>query len=102
MPKVLVTERYLENIADSIREKLGTADDLAPGEMADAIDDITVSAAGVTIQQLTASENGTYIASEDTAYSKVTVAVPDNTGDGLLVEAGTTQAIPPRAWISMR
>ena len=86
MPKVLVTERYLENIADSIREKLGTADDLAPGEMAGAIDDITVSAAGVTILQLTASENGTYIAPEDSAYSHVTVAVPANTGDGLIAK----------------
>ena len=86
MPKVLVTERYLENIADSIRDKLGTADDLSPGEMAGAIDEITVSADGVTLLQLTASENGTYIAPEDTAYSKVTVAVPANTGDGLIVE----------------
>lgn len=37
MEKVLVTESYLEDIADAIRAKTGDSDTYKPGEMAEAI-----------------------------------------------------------------
>lgn len=37
MPKVLVTESHLSDIADAIREKMPSSDTYNPGEMADAI-----------------------------------------------------------------
>lgn len=40
MAKVLVTESYLEDIADSIRAKNGSSDTYTPAEMAIAIADI--------------------------------------------------------------
>lgn len=41
MSKVLVTEAYLEDIADAIREKNGTINTYTPAEMADAISAIS-------------------------------------------------------------
>ena len=41
MGKVLVTESYLEDIADAIREKNGTVNTYTPAEMADAISAIS-------------------------------------------------------------
>ena len=46
MAKVAITESYLENIADAIREKTGTSDSYKPSEMADAI--LTISGGGAT------------------------------------------------------
>lgn len=40
MEKVLVTESYLEDIADAIRAKTGGSDTYKPGEMAEAIQGI--------------------------------------------------------------
>lgn len=40
MTKVLLTESYLENIADAIRAKNGTQDTYTPGEMSEAINNI--------------------------------------------------------------
>lgn len=40
MSKVLVTESYLDNIADAIREKNGTETTYKPGQMAAAIEAI--------------------------------------------------------------
>ena len=37
MTKVLVIEAYLEDVADAIRQKSGSADTLRPGNMAAAI-----------------------------------------------------------------
>ena len=42
MSKVLVTDTYLTNIADSIRAKNGSSDTYLPSEMSGAIDDMTV------------------------------------------------------------
>lgn len=43
MGKVLVTESYLEDIADAIREKNGTENTYNPSQMADAIEAIETS-----------------------------------------------------------
>lgn len=47
MSKVLVTEDYLADIADAIREKLGVQTQYKPGEMAAAIESIPTSSGGV-------------------------------------------------------
>lgn len=41
MPKVLVTDTYLTDIADAIREKLGVSDTYTPAQMGPAIETIT-------------------------------------------------------------
>lgn len=43
MSKVAVTEDYLEDIADAIREKLGVQTTYKPGQMAAAIESIETS-----------------------------------------------------------
>lgn len=60
MPKVLVTEEYLEDIADAIRAKNGTQNKYKPSQMADAIDEI--SGGGTTpsgTKEISITENGT-------------------------------------------
>lgn len=76
MSKVMITESYLEDIADAIRAKTGTQDTFTPAEMADAIGDIGGSA---TLGTKSISSNGTYNASSDSldGYSSVTVNVPN-------------------------
>lgn len=49
--KVLITEEYLEDMADAIREKLGTTDTYLPSEFADAISDIS-GGGGVSLGQV--------------------------------------------------
>lgn len=46
MPQVLVTEQYLEDIADSIRAKNGSANTYTPAQMASAIDALNTSGGG--------------------------------------------------------
>lgn len=58
MTKVLITESYLEDIADSIRAKNGTENTYKPSEMAGAIDAIS----GITptgTKEISITENGT-------------------------------------------
>ena len=43
MSQVLVTESYLEDIADAIREKNGTETTYKPSQMAAAIEDIVTA-----------------------------------------------------------
>lgn len=40
MAQVLITDTYLENIADAIREKNGSEDTYTPAQMATAIENI--------------------------------------------------------------
>lgn len=77
--RVLVTEVYLEDIADSIRAKLGTQQEFTPGQMSEAIDQIS-GGGGVTVEALSVTANGTYTAPEGKAYSPVTVTIPSATG----------------------
>ena len=53
MAKVMITESYLEDIADAIREKKGGSDTYTPGEMAEAISSID---GGSTIDMPTFTE----------------------------------------------
>lgn len=65
MSKVLVTETYLEDIADAIRSKNGSTDMYTPAEMASAISDI--SGGGTpTLQSKTVSYTPTTTAITDT------------------------------------
>lgn len=53
MSKVLVTEAYLEDIADAIREKNGTVNTYTPAEMAEAISEIS-GGSGTDVSDTTA------------------------------------------------
>lgn len=85
--RVLVTESYLEDIADSIRAKLGTAREFTPGQMSDAIDQIS-GGGGITVEPLSVNTNGTYTAPAGKAYSPVNVSVP---GSATLIAKNITQ-----------
>ena len=88
MAKVLVTESYLEDIADEIRTKLITQDTYKPSEMAAAIAQI----GGATLITKSITENGTYNAVDDSAngYSSVTVNVG---GSGYIEEWDLTDSL---------
>lgn len=75
MTKVLVTEAYLEDIADSIRAKTGSQSTYKPSEMSDAID--AISGGGITptgTKSISITENGT--TTEDvTTYASAQITV---------------------------
>lgn len=74
MSKALITEAYLTNIADAIRAKNGSSDTYTPPQMAAAIGAIPTGG-DVTVEALSVTQNGTYIAPTGKAYSPVTVNV---------------------------
>lgn len=78
MAQVLVTESYLDDIADAICEKNGSEDTYTPAQMAGAIEDIQ-TADEVVLVSKSISANGTYNPASDSAdgYSGVTVNVPN-------------------------
>lgn len=82
MAKVLITEQYLTDIADAIREKKESEETYNPSEMADAIESIQTGEPATLITK-SITENGTYSASSDNAdgYSSVTVNVQGSGGD---------------------
>lgn len=71
MSEVIVTESYLADIAEAIREKNGTQNTYKPGQMAAAIEALPTA----TIEPLSVTENGTYTAEQGKAYSPITVEV---------------------------
>lgn len=74
MANVLVERSYLEDIADSIRAKLGVADTYKPSEMSDAID--SISGGGITpTGTININSNGTH---DVTQYASAAVAVPNS------------------------
>jgi len=82
MGLVLVTESYLQDIADAIRSKLGTADTYKPSEMAAAIMSISVGGA-VTLK---GAPNST-VTYTGTASGSVSL---NSSGEGVVsLEAGT-------------
>lgn len=79
MAKVLVTEAYLQDIADSIREKNGSTDTYTPAEMSSAIDDIPTGITPTGTKQISITSNGT--TTEDVtnyANAQISVNVPSS------------------------
>lgn len=74
MANAFITNETLEDIADAIRAKTGSAATMLPSEMAGNIANIPGSA---TLTTKSITQNGTYDASDDSAdgYSSVTVNV---------------------------
>lgn len=88
MSKVMLSESYLDDIADAIRAKNGLTDTYKPSEMAEAISEL----GGATLGSKTITENDTYYASSDDldGYSSVTVNVPNpSTGTISITSNGT-------------
>lgn len=85
MSKVVVTEQYLTDIADAIREKNGSENTYTPGQMAYAIE--TLPAGGAEVEALSVTENGVYTAPEGMAYSPVTVNVVPNVVYGFHIDS---------------
>lgn len=74
MANVLVERSYLEDIADSIRGKLGVADTYKPSEMSGAID--SISGGGITpTGAININSNGSH---NVTQYASAEVAVPNS------------------------
>lgn len=80
MATVLITESYLDGIANAIRRKNGTNNVYYPSQMEQAIDDIPET--GILIQK-SVMQNGVYNASSDNAdgYSRVVVVIPVANGE---------------------
>lgn len=81
MSKVLVTESYLDDIADAIRGKNGTENTYKPPQMAAAITELPDPS---VLDDKTITANGTYDPSDDDldGYSEVTVNVPNSYAAG--------------------
>lgn len=91
MANVLVERSYLEDIADSIRGKLGVADTYKPSEMSDAID--SISGGGITpTGTININSNGSH---DVTQYASAAVAVPNSysaSDEGKVVNNGALVA----------
>ena len=83
MAKVAITEQYLEDIADAIRDKTGVNVTYYPAEMADAISTIASSGGITPSGTLSISENGTY---NVTSYVSAEVEVASG-GGGYVTQA---------------
>ena len=70
------------DIANAIRGKKGTTDQIKPINMAEEITNLP-SGGGETIE-LSVTQNGTYVPDEGTTYSKVSVSVPQTAESGTL------------------
>ncbi len=99
MSKVMITESYLEDIADAIRAKTGTQDTFTPAEMADAIGDIGGSSPTYQTKTVTPTTSEQNV-DPDTGYdalSRVTVnpipssyIIPTGTKQVSITQNGTT------------
>lgn len=92
MTKVIVTESYLEDIADSIRAKTGSNSTLKPSQMSSAIDNIST---GTDTSDATLNSNGQML-NGVTAYSngtKYTGNIPSKSSSDLTA-SGATVTVP--------
>ena len=89
MANYIVSDTNLTAVANAIRTKGGTSEQLEfPDGFVSAIGDIQTGG-GVTVEALSVTENGTYTAPTGKAYSPVTVNVSGGgTDDLLLLEQG--------------
>lgn len=90
MAKVLITEQYLTDIADAIRQKKASEDTYNPSEMADAIESIQTGITPTGTKQVSITANGT--TTEDVtnyANAEITVNVPS--GSATLVTKSITE-----------
>lgn len=77
MAKVLITEQYLSDIADAIREKKASEDTYNPSEMADAIESIQTGITPTGTKQVSITANGTTTENvTNYASAEITVNVP--------------------------
>lgn len=73
--KAMITQQYLTNIANAIRQKLGVSTTYYPSEMPDAIRAITTT----DLEALSVTSNGSYTPSTGKdGFSQVAVNVPVN------------------------
>lgn len=85
MSKVTVTESYLEDIGDAIREKLNTSQGYTPGQMAAAIQAIPTG--GITpTGTISITQNGAH---DVTQYASANVNVQPNLQSKTVTENGT-------------
>lgn len=88
--QVLITEQYLDDIADAIREKNGTETTYKPPQMAAAIEALPDPS---VLDSKSITANGTYDPSDDDldGYDEVTVNVPNSyvaADEGKVVSSG--------------
>lgn len=76
MSKVMITEQYLTDIADAIREKLETQDEYKPSEMAEAILSISGGVQFAKIRLLGSVINDSLIGLNGNTYGQNFVAAP--------------------------
>lgn len=88
MSKKLYEESNIQGIASAIREKIGSSDTYTTAQMAEAIRNIETQP---DLEELSASENGTYTPSSGKdGFSRVNVNVQSGGGSAILVQKTIT------------